>query len=230
MRLRFGLMAEVCERKVAKSPGRQYLVTLFIYRSNVGSSVFIDQKNTSWISHCFCWPLTFSRPICFGLCRDKSPARCRCSHRTALSTRSLWCWPSWAWVCPTTAPNRWRRRSRPSPRPEGTFHCSDRGKRRASNEGKRCSNEAETQTSSSRTKLVTPHSHSRTTTLNFWDPFHHGQRFRGRIKSFLYFSVVQTLMGRVFSGTARSGVLGRTGFVDGFGWPKTCCLSTGFDH
>lgn len=199
MHLRFGLMG--CERKVAKPPGRQYLLTLFTGLTWAPVSLLTKIACPEClIVSADLWPFL---PYLF--CRGKLPARCRCSRRTALSTRLLWCWPSWAWVCPTTVPNRWRRRSRPSPHPEGTFHFCDRDKRRASKEGKRCSNKAETQTLSSRTKIVTPHSHSRTTTLNFWDPFHHGQRFRGWIKSFLYFSVVQTLMGRVFRDSSVMG-------------------------
>lgn len=84
------------------------------------------------VLHCVHWPLTFAL---FALCpcRGKWPARCRRSHRTAPSTRSPWCWPSWAWACPTTVPNRWQRRCRqPSPHPEPRPDRSDEGDKRTS--------------------------------------------------------------------------------------------------
>lgn len=201
MRLRFGLVAEVCERKVAKPAGRQYLVTLFIYRFNTG----LTKKNMSWMSHCFCWPLTFSALFVLA----SAETSCRRGADAAAGPR---CQPD-RYDAGHHGPGSVLLQRQtddgegtgPARALKGRFTALVETKEEPARRGKRCSNEAETQTLSSRTKLVTPHSHSRTTTLNFWDPFHHGQRFQGWIRSFLYFSVVQTLMGRVFGDSSLMG-------------------------
>lgn len=61
--------------------------------------------------------------------------------------------------------------------------------------------------------FFSPHSHSRTQTLNFWDPSLTMHRdFRAAAKCFLY------CLSSGVVGTAHLGVVDKTSFLDWFGW------------
>lgn len=108
-------VADACEQKVKASliyhhqPGFN---CVDVQHSLKGS--LMSQAADLWPLPCFFFCLFFF----LGLCRDKLPVKSRCNHKTGPSTRSPWCWPSSAWACRTTAPSRWPRRSKSSPRRE----------------------------------------------------------------------------------------------------------------
>lgn len=225
-------MAQACGTKVAdvgsflrkKRLKTKYVATVCFYRSDL-----LRTGASQWliVSTVNCgWPLTFFffLAVCLCLSRGRLPVRCRRSHRIVQSTRLPWCWPSWAWACPTTVPNRWRRRSRPSRRPDETWllwtcHMITDEPMRSEGDGAR---KAGSTTVSSRTALFPPHTH--TQTPNFWYP---SLTMCGHFRA----SVLGTLRG--WWGTAHLG--GGCGtdrvYVTGFGWGiKTSWVPTGSDH
>lgn len=165
----------------------------------------LTKKNMSWMSHCFCWPLTFS--ALFVLASAETSRR-----RGANAATGPRCQPDRydaGHHGPGSVLLQRQTDDGEGPGParalKGRFTALIETKEEPARRG------SDVATRLRHRRCLPGLNLSHLTVIvaaRHWisgNPFHHGQRFRGWIKSFLYFSVVQTLMGRVFGDNSLRG-------------------------
>lgn len=161
-------------------------------------SLLTKKKNMSWMSHCFRWPLTSSALFVLA------PAETSCGRGADAATGPR-CQPDSddaGHHGPGSVLLQRQTDDGEGPGParalKGRFTALIETKEEPAGRGSDVATRL-------RHRRCLPGLNLSHLTVIFWDPFHHGRRFRGWNKSFLYFPVVQTLTGRVFRGQLAQG-------------------------